>query len=333
MKPKVYLPKLEDVAARARVSAATVSRFHNNPSIVADSTAERIRKAILETGYVPDLIAGGLASRRSRLVAILVPEIAHSIFNDTIEALASELVRDGLIAILGLTGKSDQDMGKHIDAAIARRAEAIILSGPVTNSGLRSKLQKSGATVIETWDLPANPIDIAVGFSHVAVGADIARFVVNRGYRRPFLVVGASPRSLVRRDSFIAEWKRNSRARPTQLTIEPPVLYSHARACWRHAMELKPRPDIVVCSSDLLAHGMIVEAYAAGAKVPQDIAIVGFGNMAIAGEMRPTITSVDLDGARIGREAVAVLRKRAAGQKSDRRVIDVGFRLVARESA
>jgi LacI family gluconate utilization system Gnt-I transcriptional repressor len=98
-------------------------------------------------------------------------------------------------------------------------------------------------------------------------------------------------------------------------------------------MELDPKPDVIVCGSDLLAQGLIVEAYAAGKRVPQDVAVIGFGNLSIAGEMRPTITSVDLDGARIGREAVAVLRRRAAGEKITNRVIDVGFRLIARESA
>src|SRR5689334_3706787 len=112
------VPKLEDVAARAGVSPATVSRFYNNPTVVAKSTAERIRKAVEETGYVPDLIAGGLASRRSRLVAVLVPEIAHSIFNDTIEEMVNELSRDGLIVMLGLTGADDSGMPELIEAAM-----------------------------------------------------------------------------------------------------------------------------------------------------------------------------------------------------------------------
>jgi LacI family gluconate utilization system Gnt-I transcriptional repressor len=78
---------------------------------------------------------------------------------------------------------------------------------------------------------------------------------------------------------------------------------------------------------------LIVEAQAAGLRVPEDLAIVGFGNHSVAGEMRPTITSVDVDGARIGREAVAVLKRRAAGEKIENRSIDVGFRIIARESA
>jgi LacI family gluconate utilization system Gnt-I transcriptional repressor len=333
MANKNKVPKLEDVAARAGVSPATVSRFYNNPAVVAASTAERIRRAVAETGYVPDLIAGGLASRRSRLVAVLVPEIAHSIFNDTIEEMVNELSRDGLIVMLGLTGSDDSGMATLIDAALARRAEGVILSGSVVTDSMRAQLQGRGATVIETWGLPEKPIDVAVGFSHTAVGTDIARFLASRGYRRPHLVVGNGPRARMRRDAFVREWMQSERATPTESQVDIPTHFGHARATWRQAMELDPKPDVLVCGSDLLAQGLIVEAYAAGKRVPQDIAVIGFGNLSIAGEMRPTITSVDLDGARIGREAVAVLRRRAAGEKITNRVIDVGFRLIARESA
>ena len=333
MANKNKVPKLDDVAARAGVSPATVSRFYNNPGLVAPSTAERIRKAVADTGYVPDLIAGGLASRRSRLVAVLVPEIAHSIFNDTIEEMVNELARDGLIVMLGLTGPDDSGMPALIEAALSRRAEGVILSGAVATEAMREQLQGRGATVIETWGLPEKPIDVAVGFSHTAVGIDVARFLASRGYRRPQLVVGNGPRARMRRDAFVREWTQSGGTRPSEAEVEIPTHFSHARATWRYAMDLDPKPDVIVCGSDLLAQGLIVEAYAAGKRVPQDVAVIGFGNLSIAGEMRPTITSVDLDGARIGREAVAVLRRRAAGEKITNRVIDVGFRLIARESA
>jgi LacI family gluconate utilization system Gnt-I transcriptional repressor len=102
---------------------------------------------------------------------------------------------------------------------------------------------------------------------------------------------------------------------------------------WRQVSQLPSPPDVIVCGSDVLAQGVIIEARAAGMHVPDQLAVVGFGNIAIAGDMRPSITTVDVDGARIGREAVAVLRRRANGERIAQKVIDVGFRLIARESA
>jgi LacI family gluconate utilization system Gnt-I transcriptional repressor len=331
--PKPPIPKLDDVASRAGVSTATVSRFYNNPAVVAPATAERIREAIAATGYVPNLIAGGLASNRSRLVAVLVPEVAQSIFNDTIEAMSRELALDGNIVMLGLTGADNSRMHQLIDAALARRADGIILTGIVTDAQTRERLHTRDVTVIETWGVPEEPIDIAVGFSHQAVGRDIARFLHGRGYTRPLLTVANGARARQRRDGFIDEWRTLGGKMPAVVDVPLPTRFGHARLVWRQLSLLEEKPDVVVCGSDMLAQGVIIEAQAAGVRVPEQLAVVGFGNLSIAGDMRPSITTVDVDGARIGREAVSVLRRRAAGEQIVQRVIDVGFRLIARESA
>jgi LacI family gluconate utilization system Gnt-I transcriptional repressor len=334
MKPaKAIIPKLDDVAQRAGVSTATVSRYYNNPAIVAPATAERIRAAIDEMGYVPNLLAGGLASNRSRLVAVLVPEIAQSIFNDTIEAMASELSLDGNTVMLGLTGAGNARMPQLIEAALARRADAIILTGIITDDGTRERLRERAMTVIETWGVPEDPIDIAVGFSHQAVGRDVARFLHGRGYVRPLLAVAEGARARQRRDGFLEEWRTTGHDAPTVIDVPLPTRFGHSRMVWRHVSQMSTPPDVIVCGSDILAQGIIVEAQAAGLRVPGDLAVVGFGNLQVASDMRPTITTVDVDGARIGREAVAVLRRHAAGQRPSERLIDVGFRIIARESA
>jgi LacI family transcriptional regulator, gluconate utilization system Gnt-I transcriptional repressor len=330
---KLPVPKLDDVAQRAGVSTATVSRYYNSPAIVAPATAARIRAAIDEMGYVPNLLAGGLASNRSRLVAVLVPEIAQSIFNDTIEAMASELSLDGNTVMLGLTGSGNARMPALIDAALARRADAIVLTGIVTDAETRERLRERSITVIETWGIPEDPIDIAVGFSHRAVGHDVARFLHGRGYVRPLLAVAEGARARQRRDGFLEEWSSTGLDPADVLEVPLPTRFGHSRMVWRHAAQMPVVPDVIVCGSDVLAQGVIIEAQAAGFRVPDQVAVVGFGNLAIAGDMRPSITTVDVDGARIGREAVAVMRRRSNGEAIAQKVIDVGFRLIARESA
>ena len=330
---KTRIPRLDDVARRAGVSTATVSRYYNSPEVVAPETAARIRAAIDATGYVPNLLAGGLASNRSRLVAVLVPEVAQSIFNDTIQAMSMELSLDGYIVMLGLTGADSGRMPQLVEAALARRADGVILTGIVSDPATRERLLQRETTVIETWGIPENPVDVAVGFSHTAVGRDVARFLLGRGYVRPLLAVAAGTRARQRRDGFVDEWRSVGHDAPEVVEVPLPTRFSHSRLVWRHLAQQKPRPDVVVCGSDLLAQGIVVEAMAAGLKVPEQVAVVGFGNLAIAGDMRPSLTTVDVDGARIGRETVAVLRRRAAGERIANKVIDVGFRLIARESA
>jgi len=325
-------PKLEDVAARAKVSTATVSRFVNNPKVVAEDTAERIRLAIAETGYIPNLLAGGLASSKSRMVAVLIPHLTDSIFNDTIEAMTEELSSAGLNVMLGLTGVSTKRTAELIRGALSRRVDAIISTGPL-DAETTKLVQRSASLFIQVWELPAEPVGLAIGFSHVDAGRDIARFLATRGYQRPHLVTAEGTRAAMRRDGFVNEWQAIGGGKVTEAQVDIPSRFGHARRTFADLRRLPEMPDVVICGSDYLAVGLIVEAQAAGLNVPDDLAVMGFGNSAIAGEMRPTITTVDIDGRRIAREAIAAITRHTAGNPSTETAIDVGFRLIARESA
>lgn len=325
-------PTLEDVAKLARVSTATVSRFINNPSVVTEKTAKRIQTAITELGYIPNMLAGGLASNKSKLVAVLIPQLVPSIFNDTIEAMVNELSAAGSVVMLGLTELNIARADQLVMAALSRRAEAIILTGEVSPK-TRDLLRQSKTSVIEMWDLAEDPIDLAVGFSHAAIGKDIARFLKARGYIRPHYIATKSRRAEERHQAFRDEWTAHGGKNITSDGLEIPLRFGNARTAFAAIKRLDVMPDVVICGSDNLALGMIIEAQASGLKIPQDIAIVGFGNSDIAGETRPTLTSIDIDGTRIARECIAVLQSRARGEGITNKRIDVGFRLIARESA
>ncbi len=325
-------PTLDAVAIHAGVSSATVSRFINNPKVVAPATAERIRAAIAATGYIPNLLAGGLASSKSKMVAVLIPHLVDSIFNDTIEAMVEELAAAGFTVMLGLTGVSAERTGELIRAALSRKVDAIISSGPL-GPDIPDLVRRNSALFIQIWELPEDPPGLAIGFSHRDAGRDIARFLVSRGYRRPHLITANGARAHIRRDGFIEEWSALGGGPVTQAQVEIPSRFGHARRIFADIRRLPEMPDVVVCGSDYLAQGLIVEAQSAGLRVPDTFGVVGFGSAAIAGEMRPTITTVDIDGARIAREAIAAIRSHGEGHRLAGRSIDVGFRLIARESA
>lgn len=323
---------LGDVAAAAGVSAATVSRFFNSPDIVAPATAERIREAVERMDYIPNLLAGGLASNRSRLVAVLIPQLSGSIFTDIIEAMVGELSASGYVALLGLTGLPQERTSELVRAALARRVEAIVITSAV-DEPTRAMLRRSGTTVIEIWDLPDDPVDVAIGFSHRAIGEDLARYLRNRGHARPFLVSATGPRAQMRREGFLAEWLAGGGDAPGELQVNTPGRFGDAGRCMEAMRAHSAMPDAVVCTSDLLAQGVIIAAQSEGLRVPMDLAVIGFGNTSLAEDMRPSISSIDIDGARIAREAVGILRRRASGLPLAERRIDVGFRIVARDTA
>ncbi|NBC36051.1 substrate-binding domain-containing protein [Novosphingobium sp. FSY-8] len=325
-------PTLDDVAVLAGVSTATVSRFLNNPKVVAAATAERIQAAVAQTGYIPNLLAGGLASSKSRMVAVLIPHLTDSIFNDTIQAMAEELANSGTTVMMGLTGITPERTDELIQAAIGRRVDAIISTAPLS-SRTAELVKRFPGLFIQIWELPEDPPGIAVGFSHRDAGRDVARFLQSRGYRRPLLVTAQGTRAGMRRDGFVEEWQALGGGDVQETMVDIPSRFGHGRRIFAEMRRLDEQPDVVVCGSDYLAQGVIVEAQAAGLRVPDQLAVVGFGNSSIAGDMRPTITTVDIDGARIAREAIAAIRRHAEGQPPRERSVDVGFRLIARESA
>lgn len=324
--------RLEDVARLAQVSSATVSRYFNSPDIVAARTAKRIEVAIGKLGYVPNLMAGGLASSRSKLVSVFVPEIAHSLFNDAIEGMVEGLSVQGYSVMLAMTRANNARLAELVDLALGRRVDAVILTGVVSDRNTRDKLRSHNVTTIETWGLPPDPIDVAVGFSHREVGRETARFAFEKGYRRPFLVSATGGRGEARRNGFVDAWRDRGGDEPDGIDVSIPTGFAQGVEVFRHIRTLKSMPDLIVCGSDWLALGVLFAAREAGLRPPKDIAVIGFGNLSIAAEMQPGITSISIDGTRIGRQAAEILRLKALGEEIPRHT-DVGFQIVERESA
>src|ERR1700735_664623 len=195
-------PTLSAVAKLAGVSSITVSRVVRLPNLVAPETRGRVEAAMRQLGYVPNLVAGSLASARTRSVGVLVPTIANSIFADTVQGLSDELEPLGYAVILAQS-RYDAVREDHMLAALlSRRPEAIIMVGsPATDDGARL-LRRAGIPVVETWDLPDDPIDAVAGFDNYAAGAAVARHLVAQGRRQLAFIGGDDPRATRRWSGF-----------------------------------------------------------------------------------------------------------------------------------
>jgi LacI family gluconate utilization system Gnt-I transcriptional repressor len=330
---KIHSLTIQDVANRAGVSSATVSRFFSRRNVVSEAAAARIQEAVDALGYMPNLLAGGLASQRTKLVAIVVPALSQSPFERTIETIVDALAIEGYTAMLCLTGTNEQNLNSALNTALGRRAEAIILTGILANPEARQRLRDTGVTIIETWGLPHDPIDCAVGFSHKAVGEATAEYVHRRGYQQPLIITAKGTRASERSEGFVRRWQELTTSHLEEIDVESPSSFSQARAVFRKVRALDFKPDVIVAGSDSMAMGLIVEATHAKIAIPDELAIIGFGNQPIAADMRPSITTVSIDGARIGREAARLLQQRGENEPTGDIVIDVGFEILSRESA
>jgi LacI family gluconate utilization system Gnt-I transcriptional repressor len=324
---------LNDVAKLAGVSAITVSRALNTPAAVSPDTLERVRGAITRSGYVPNLVAGGLASNRSRLVAALVPTIAGPVFLETIQALTDALAEAGCQLMLGQSGYGGAREDALLDAIIGRRPDGIVLIGIMHSIEGRRRLLASGIPVVETWDITPTPLDMIVGFSHEKVGVAVADYLHGRGFRRPGIVSASDERATRRRVGFEQRFAELGVPGIPACVVPSPSSLGNGRAGFAELRASHPGIDVVFCSSDVIAHGVITEAHATGLSVPDDIAVMGFGDLPFAAFTYPQLSTVRIDGTSIGRQAARFILDRVERRDVGPPVRDIGFSLVQRGSA
>lgn len=319
---------LHDVARAAGVSLITASRALSNPGVVSEATIERVRQAVEATGYVPNLLAGGLKSRRSMTVAALVPVISVPQFLPTVQTLTEALDRAGYQLILGQTGYDRAREAALLDTMVSRRVDGIVVAGLLDPQAALGRLQRLGIPVVETWDLTERPVDMLVGFSHLQAGAAVADYFLARGWQHVGVATGDDQRALQRRDGFVAAF---GRAVPTAVVRAPSTLALGRRAL-AELLAREPALQAVCCSSDGLAEGVLIEARARGLDVPGQLAVCGFGDADFAAHLEPALTTVRIEGAEIGRRAAAMILARCRGEAVERRIVDLGFRIVERAS-
>jgi LacI family gluconate utilization system Gnt-I transcriptional repressor len=323
---------MSDVAEAAGVALATVSRALNDPQKLAPNTLAAVRAAIDRLGYVPDLTAGSLASARSRIVGAIVPTLANSWFAETMQGLAAELAQAGYQLMLAQSSYHPQAEQGLIDTFLGRRVDALVLTGSGHDPAVASKLRKLGIPVVETWDLPARPIDMAVGFSNELAGAAAAQHLLGRGRRRLGFLGADEPRSKLRQQGFAsALHKGGARLLGQELTNPPSSIDAGRQLMAELALE-QPELDGIFCSNDFLAMGALMWARENGWNIPERLSVVGFSDLPMAQAASPALTTVRIETVEIGRQAGRMLLARLRGEKPACRTMDVGFKVIERMS-
>ena len=323
---------LRDVAKLAGVAPITASRVMNTPDQVSPEVRQRVLDAVQRTGYVPNRMAGGLASARSRLIAAVVPSTVMSVFMETIEALNSTLFDAGYQLMLGQSGYSADREELLLEAIIGRRPDGIFLTGIMGAGRGRTRLVASGIPVVETWDLTPTPIDMLVGFSHLDIGRAVAQFFVAKGRKRLALVTAEDERA-ARRAAAFAEAAEQAGLPPVHVVnVGAQRSLRSGRDALARLVDECPEADAVFCSSDLLAVGVATEARARQIAVPGRLAIMGFGDVPFVADMLPALSTVQINGAHIGRLAAQFLMDRAEGREVDPAVVQVDFSIVERDT-
>jgi LacI family transcriptional regulator, gluconate utilization system Gnt-I transcriptional repressor len=310
---------LQDVAAAAGVTAITVSRYLREPAVVAADTAERIRAALARTGYVPNKQAGLLASGVSNIVAALLPNLSNSIFAETAQGLSDGLQAAGMELLIANTGYSLEREEQQLRALLGWHPAAVVVTGRRHSAGaltLLAQAKAAGTPVIEIWDRhPPQPGQrrtgfTQIGFNHDDVGRAMAEHLLRAGHR-----------VLVYVDSGVAEdyrahergmaFERTARAAGAQVALLT-APQGDAFDAGRHVLDAllragPPAVTAVAFANDHLACGTLLQAVQRGVAVPGRLALLGFGDFAIARQLQPALSSVRLPRYEIGGRAAQAL--------------------------
>jgi LacI family gluconate utilization system Gnt-I transcriptional repressor len=319
-------PTMADVARLAGVSPMTVSRAFKTDSSVSDATRDAILKAADDLGYVFDSTASSLRSQRTDFIAVTIPSINNANFAETVRGLSEGLKPRGLQILLGYTDYDMTEEERLIEQFLRRRPEAIVVTGGRHTPRARRMLENAGIPVIETWDLPADPIGHVVGFSNAdAVRGMVDHFVAKGLTRIAFIGGDASrdTRGADRRAGFIAAMQARGLDGTRLIAAGPPPISMREGAeAMGRLLDTLPDTQAVICVSDLSAFGALTECQRRRVDVPERLWIAGFGDYEIAGIAVPALTTIDPFPREIGaRTASLILDVLDGRQDSGARIV------------
>ena len=326
---------LAQVARVAGVSDITVSRVLRNSGPISAETRARVLGAVQATGYVRNRLAGALASSRSSLVGVVLPSLSNSVFPEVMEGINAALARSGFQPVVGVT---DYDLGVEqelVQAMLAWKPAALILTGLDHTDETAQALGGAGIRIIEIMDIDERPIDLAIGLSHRLAGAETARHLIARGYRR-FGYVGHD----LERDRRAAARLKGLRGHLAEAGLPAPVQHltpgpssvsagANGLSC---LLALQPDCDVVVFSNDDMAVGGVFHCMAAQITLPTQLGIFGFNGLEIGRALPQSLSTIRSNRQRIGQLAVEAFLN-APGRPGQRAVIDTGFDIIAGQTA
>jgi LacI family transcriptional regulator, gluconate utilization system Gnt-I transcriptional repressor len=327
---------MADVARAAGVSPMTVSRAFKTDSSVSEATREAILKAADDLGYVFDSTASSLRSQRTDFVAVTIPSINNANFAETVRGLSEGLKRRGLQILLGTTDYDTAEEERLIEQLLRRRPEAIVVTGGKHTPRARRLLEGSGIPVIETWDLPEQPIGHVVGFSNAAAVKGMVDHFVAQGLTRIAFIGGDADRDTRgtdRRAGFIAAMQAHGLDATRLIDAgAPPISMREGATAMARLLDMLPDTQAVIAVSDLSAFGALTECQRQGVAVPGRIGIAGFGDYEIAGISVPALTTIDPFPREIGLRSASLILDVLDGHQAGATTIEILPALLLRQS-
>ena len=304
------LPTLDDVAAAAGVSTATVSRCLNTPEKVSEDTRSKVLQTVKKLGYTPHFGARAMAVRRTFTIGAIIPTMDNAIFARGIQAFQEQLHDLGYTLLVASYAYRPDLEEEQIKALIARGADGLLLIGYERDPAIYADLKRRGIPALVAWAYrPAGPVP-SVGFDNRAAMKTLARKVLAKGHRRIGVISGilAGNDRAAGRLQGIREAMAEGGLDPESLTvIETPYEIENGAEAFGRILQNSPDCTVIMCSNDVLAVGALQKAQALGLRVPGDISVTGFDDIELARIAQPPLTTMHVPHGEMGKNAALAL--------------------------
>ncbi len=327
---------IRDVARKAGVSVATVSRVLNHFSSVRQETRQRVSRAIEECHYIYNALAGGLSARRTATLGIIVPTITNPVFASVTKGIQDYAREKGYSILLGNTDYNEENELRLIHLFQQKRVDGVILNGPWRNAPIIPLMKETRLPFVITWQTLRDKKVNCVAFDNFRSAYRMVEYLVALGHRRIAMIAGkfsVSERALMRWQGYRRSLAKNKIPLDPALVIEEGYAFSDGKRAMARLLSLPEKPTAVFCGNDILAVGAIACAKENGIRVPEDVSVVGFDDMEISAYYDPPLTTMAVPAYEMGQTAARILVEEIEGKGKKPRQILLQTKLMIRGSA
>lgn len=306
---------LRDVSEASGVSEMTVSRVLRGRDDVSQPTRQRVLEAARLLGYVPNKIAGALASQRVNLVAVIIPSMSNMVFPEVMTGISETLEETGLQPVVGVTGYSPDKEEKVLYEMLSWRPSGMIIAGLEHSEASRAMLRASGIPVVEIMDVDGMAVDSVVGISHRRAGQQMARAILRDGYEHIAFLGTKMAQDHRARKRFEGFTEALAKA---GVEIEDHQFYSggsalvKGREMTRDVLDRSPDLDFIYYSNDLIGAGGLLYLHEQGVDIPGEMGLAGFNGLNLVKGLPRELATMDACRHEIGCRAAGIIARHVA---------------------
>jgi LacI family transcriptional regulator len=312
--------RIEDVAAAAGVSPATVSRVFNSPGLVRPEIRVRVQRLSEEMGYLANGAARALASRRSWALGAVIPTLNNTIFAGAIDAFQTRLEAGGYVMLVTSSNYDADREYQQVRVMHGRGVEGLMLVGAAHEPRVFKLLEASGLPFVQVWARRGVNAHPCIGYDNAAPADLVIDHLVGLGHTDIALVVGGmalNDRVAGRIAGVERAMARHGLRLPLERVVQRPYSIEDGREGLRQLLRHEPWPTAIVAGNDVLAFGLLREALERGMSVPRDLSITGIGDLDLASQLLPPLTTVRTPRDQMGHLAAEFLMQAAEGKRME----------------